>query len=1457
MDELLDEIPLEPLKINQLVSALKNGLKSSQHSVSYASLTCISPLISSIAVTNTSYLKYVITALAPAVIGKLGDTKKKMQEASLQVLLAMWRFSNGAVHNLHTLNALETCIKESAFCHKQWRVPWTTNIVKLLDDSNERVREAAKNKIVILFSDMPSNAKIDLKRELEKHSIRAGIIEFIYSKVIIEPFDDLSNSKSVLFSKKSKIVDKPQIDNVDDFEQELQKIIPIFQGKETELNWSSREKYLNHLKSLINADQDLKYPEVFASFLKIIMDGVISSLTSLRTALNLTTCEFIQDTSVYLGSAINPFAETLLTKLLKMVSSTKKLVSQASANATISLLKNSSYNCRLVTQLLSTMKEKNVQLRIYNISFLKTVIEAHSHRKDYIERTGGAEVFEKSIKIGLVDASPKVREGCREVFWLFNEFWSHRGDKIMKNLEPQVLKQLGCDKLKEDNNSSASASTAIPSQKMPPPSPSQQSSYRSNTPSSSHRSSIASIYRPTTPSTNRPTTTYRPTTPSSNRPTTTYRPTTPSSNRPTTTYRPTTPSSNRLTYRSTTPSPNRPTTPSTYRSTTPSPNRQTTTYRAITPSPKRPIMAAAASSSTTNIPTMTYRPSTPSSHRPTQISRPVTPSSRSQADSIGSVNGGSSNVGGYPRKSSIPRSESSMSNYSSVMSEQSNTTNNTNYYNSNNNEAIKLNNDLSSPQLPSIMPRSIMPGSNLLRRKSLANLTPPLNCSPTNPYNDNNNRSSPPSSPLKYSTSFNNLKRVASFSNLNPRSSPSYYATGDNTNNYNYNNKDEGYETSEDSINNNHRIINNNVIRSNDDRREYTRFVEQNDGNMPQFSSRELMNNNNNNSYSINGNSNNNLYRTANYGENPNYPNNIYKNLINNQRDNYNRQLLPSQMENPTNLDRRLLLLKEYDSNSNNNNIKYHEGDNNSNNNNSNNSNIEKSYAPRENYNDQRDRQLLQRKFAEKGMLHDRETYHSRDNNSKNNDDILFYKENNNNYDNSNNNSSSDYYNNNNNLNPPKENIIKDDDLKMPLSPLPKDQPKKIFLEEVKEEPEEQIVRIQEAKEEKEELVKYSYQKQNKSDLSLIEKKNVGSLEQEQEVITVNNNNIIINSSSSGSDNDNIKLKLGNEHMIMYDDNNKIHNKINSSQSDIMQEIQPVNIITSQPSNNPVDNDLNQSLTNNDDDNNNNKINTKSERKGRTIDLVSIQKKKLLLVTSLARLCNYDADDVLFYQLTKLSNETSELSNEIIEEIWEYGERFREIMSALITYLSHCKSNNLESNEMALKLLGQLIVNQSNYVNGEKDVLKDTYIQIVDSNMTLYLLIDIMETDLFNNSDPFAIPDSDSNNVSKNVCSSSRYSVKGSAFVVLTKLVEKIDKNILKKQIGRIIPLAVKGFNDSRSEIRKSAVESLVAIYSILGNDNSMFQYLGVLNRLQRNLLAYYFSKSLKKQRKLLAKLSV
>jgi len=76
------------------------------------------------------------------------------------------------------------------------------------------------------------------------------------------------------------------------------------------------------------------------------------------------------------------------------------------------------------------MEEKNIQLRTYAIGFVKTVIKAHDDQKDAMERTGGVESLEKCVRKGLTDIS-KVREGCREVFWIFYEVWPDRGEKYV------------------------------------------------------------------------------------------------------------------------------------------------------------------------------------------------------------------------------------------------------------------------------------------------------------------------------------------------------------------------------------------------------------------------------------------------------------------------------------------------------------------------------------------------------------------------------------------------------------------------------------------------------------------------------------------------------------------------------------------------------------------------------------------------------------------------------------------------------------------------------------------------------------------------------------------------------------------------------------------------------------------------------------------------------------------
>lgn len=111
-----------------------------------------------------------------------------------------------------------------------------------------------------------------------------------------------------------------------------------------------------------------------------------------------------------------------------MSSTTKKLIAQAGTSAATLLLSHCSYHYRLVNMLSSAMQDKNLQLRISTVGWLKAVVTSHADRKDYIERSGGAELLEKCVRKGLTDASPKVREGSRELFWLFYQTWTDRGE---------------------------------------------------------------------------------------------------------------------------------------------------------------------------------------------------------------------------------------------------------------------------------------------------------------------------------------------------------------------------------------------------------------------------------------------------------------------------------------------------------------------------------------------------------------------------------------------------------------------------------------------------------------------------------------------------------------------------------------------------------------------------------------------------------------------------------------------------------------------------------------------------------------------------------------------------------------------------------------------------------------------------------------------------------------------
>ena len=97
-------------------------------------------------------------------------------------------------------------------------------------------------------------------------------------------------------------------------------------------------------------------------------------------------------------------------------------------DACTSYLSNIPYRNRIMQQITESMGEKNIQLRHHATIYLKTVLETHASGVA-IEKSGGLDLAEKAIKKALSDASPMVRESCRQVFSVLQAYWPGRASR--------------------------------------------------------------------------------------------------------------------------------------------------------------------------------------------------------------------------------------------------------------------------------------------------------------------------------------------------------------------------------------------------------------------------------------------------------------------------------------------------------------------------------------------------------------------------------------------------------------------------------------------------------------------------------------------------------------------------------------------------------------------------------------------------------------------------------------------------------------------------------------------------------------------------------------------------------------------------------------------------------------------------------------------------------------------
>ncbi|EPB92703.1 hypothetical protein HMPREF1544_00432 [Mucor circinelloides 1006PhL] len=264
-------------------------------------------------------------------------------------------------------------------------------------------------------------------------------------------------------------VDPVQIWSAKDLEAEFSKMLKAYHDKETEFNWEARDQSITRLRGILRGNAtESPYLEVLMPCMKQMVDGIVKAVESLRTQLAVKALLLVTDIGVYIGRHLDNYTtDQILLCMMRCSSLTKKMVASASLETTKSFLKHTQFYPKIMNMLHLSMNEKNSQVRLYAITYLKTLLQTHAHHdrtRQTMDRSHSTEQFESIIVKGLNDPIPAVKEVCREAFWIFWEHWRDRGEGILRQLPPAAQKQLEKSKTttKASNTKSMHSPTISP-----------------------------------------------------------------------------------------------------------------------------------------------------------------------------------------------------------------------------------------------------------------------------------------------------------------------------------------------------------------------------------------------------------------------------------------------------------------------------------------------------------------------------------------------------------------------------------------------------------------------------------------------------------------------------------------------------------------------------------------------------------------------------------------------------------------------------------------------------------------------------------------------------------------------------------------------------------------------------------------------------------------------------------
>jgi hypothetical protein len=490
------DVLTKTLLLHDFVGSLADLIKGTQLKCSLLALACCTQFL--VQIRTISVKIPFLNVLAQQFIEKLGDSKDRVRESALTALVEL--FITVSMHESQTqtlspsrfTTKLENMIITRAFGSKVPKAreggvqfvlrvsktytiplkPFVPSLIKLLEDSNELVRQVAKQSIMELSQYAKSEQfEKDVIKELSKQGIRSSIVDSITSQ-----FQKPTENSAGIEANES--LAEPSLEGLHfasehDLRKELGQLVLPFDGKETEQNWSERDASLQRLSRILRGNGP-----TFGCFVPAIReweDHIVSCLASLRSALSLTACTLIQDMSSILGSKMDQIAEHFVAPLIKASSSSKKLIANAALLTSKTMITHTSFNSKIFALYVNSLSDKSPSVRqgcVECIRLLMELISLDFDAKSAVERAGLIDSTYNGLKKSLQDPDGMVRSFGREAYYFFSLSWPDKATALFGELDVSGQKAISKSK------SPPASAFKTPSKKLPsaPHTPTQQSS---------------------------------------------------------------------------------------------------------------------------------------------------------------------------------------------------------------------------------------------------------------------------------------------------------------------------------------------------------------------------------------------------------------------------------------------------------------------------------------------------------------------------------------------------------------------------------------------------------------------------------------------------------------------------------------------------------------------------------------------------------------------------------------------------------------------------------------------------------------------------------------------------------------------------------------------------------------------------------------------------------------------